>query len=54
MSKFNFDNAIFKTKADNTVAKELEDDIAYSKMTTDEKKALADKEQEEYNKNPRS
>ncbi len=50
MSKINFDKAKITVDASDAAAKELEQKIAYSKLTPEEKKALAYDECEKWEK----
>ena len=48
--KIDWSKAVISVDTSAEAKKELEERIAYSKMTVEEKRALADKQQEEYNK----
>ena len=48
--KIDWSKAVITVDTSDAAKKELADRIAYSKMTKEEKMALADKQQEEYNK----
>ena len=48
--KIDWSKAVISVDTSAEAKKELEERIAYSKMTKEEKMALADKQQEEYNK----
>ena len=50
MAKINFDKAKITVDTSDAVSKELEQKIAYSKLTLEEKEALADAENEKWEK----
>ena len=51
--KIDWSKAVISVDTSKEAKKELEERIAYSKMTVEEKEALADEEQEKWNKEHR-